>query len=799
VDLVNFGLFAGGIGAVAIPIAIHLLNRRRYRIRRWAAMEFLLEANRANRKRVQIEHLLVLLLRCLAVALVVLLVARPVATRGALAALPGARDQVERIVVIDDSASTCEREGDRTAFDEAKRLTRELLDDLGRERPGDLVTIVRGSRPRRPDLVRSEAKSGRTDDVTRRIDDWQPTDTRFLVDECLKEVLATERGERSEKRDAALRRFVYVVSDFRREDWQAVPDAADQNAQRLGTGALASRLQLAAQSVKAAGPNTNLIIIDVGHDDTTNLGIVDLVPQEKIVVTGIPEKLIAKVKNWGKTPARDVKLQLTVGAVSVPVTPVAEIKPGETKEVEIGYTFAEPGRIAATVRLEGDRCPIDDRRDVALEVARAVRVLLVDGKPTDDPFESQTYYLERALQPPGEVKSGIEAVTVPVERLADEDLASYHAIILCDLDRFPAQRLGALERYLRDGGGLAVFLGDEVDAGAYEKELWRGGQGWLPCRLGELLGPFPSSPQLAPLSLDHPLLRIFQGEKNPFLSRVRSRRHFGLKVDREKDASTRVIARWEDPESTPALVEKPFGDGRVVLLDTTASRAWTDWPREISFPVTIQELVRYLAPESTRGANFAVGAPQTRAINPGIFEPRARLTVPGEKTPHELLAARDPHSPEGASDALVFTFPETSTAGIYQLELTPRAPGVPPRIEAHVALLDPREGDLEKADAAQVTKILEGEGVKVQIARSAGHSLLALTEGERKELWRTAAWLILILLAVESLLALKAAHHGSSASADELEAARGRPRPAASAAPTPDERPKALPTAGARP
>src|SRR5262249_28260377 len=158
------------------------------------------------------------------------------------------------------------------------------------------------------------------------------------------------------------------------------------------------------------------------------------------------------------------------------------------------------------------------------EVVRAVRVLLVDGRPTDDPYESQTFYLERALQPPGEVKSGVEAVTATVERLADEDLSSYHAIVLCDLDRFPAQRLPALERYVREGGGLAIFLGDEVDPGAYEKELWKNGQGLLPCRLGELAGPFTESPKLAVPTLDHPLLRVFQGENNPFLSRVRSRR-----------------------------------------------------------------------------------------------------------------------------------------------------------------------------------------------------------------------------------------------------------------------------------
>src|SRR5580704_5404967 len=129
----------GGFAAVAVPIVIHLLNRRRFKVLRWAAMDFLLEAARMNRKRVQMEHLIVLLLRCAAVALIVAAVARPVATRGALAKLPGARDQVERVVIVDDSASTGEKEGDHTAFDGEKHLLVELLGDLKHERPGDLV------------------------------------------------------------------------------------------------------------------------------------------------------------------------------------------------------------------------------------------------------------------------------------------------------------------------------------------------------------------------------------------------------------------------------------------------------------------------------------------------------------------------------------------------------------------------------------------------------------------------------------------------------------------------------------
>src|SRR5205807_3863566 len=157
-----------GFSLVSVPIIIHLLNRRRFKILHWAAMDFLLEAARMNRKRVQMEHLIVLLLRCVAIALVVLAVSRPVSTSGALSKLPGARDHVERIVVLDDSASTGEKQGDKTAFDEEKRLVSELITDLARERPGDLITIIRGSRARHPDLVSSEAKSGRTDELDRK-------------------------------------------------------------------------------------------------------------------------------------------------------------------------------------------------------------------------------------------------------------------------------------------------------------------------------------------------------------------------------------------------------------------------------------------------------------------------------------------------------------------------------------------------------------------------------------------------------------------------------------------------------
>ncbi|MFO0886290.1 MAG: BatA domain-containing protein, partial [Pirellulales bacterium] len=75
--LVSQGLMLAGAAAISVPIIIHLLHRRKFQIVEWAAMDFLLEADRKNRRRIQLEDFLLLLLRCLAVFLAGLLLARP--------------------------------------------------------------------------------------------------------------------------------------------------------------------------------------------------------------------------------------------------------------------------------------------------------------------------------------------------------------------------------------------------------------------------------------------------------------------------------------------------------------------------------------------------------------------------------------------------------------------------------------------------------------------------------------------------------------------------------------------------
>ena len=71
--------------AAVIPLIIHLLNRRRYHKIRWAAMEFLLKAIHKNKRRLQIEAIILLLLRMLIIVTLAFVLARPYFKGGILA------------------------------------------------------------------------------------------------------------------------------------------------------------------------------------------------------------------------------------------------------------------------------------------------------------------------------------------------------------------------------------------------------------------------------------------------------------------------------------------------------------------------------------------------------------------------------------------------------------------------------------------------------------------------------------------------------------------------------------------
>src|SRR5919204_3562104 len=101
----NPGYLAAAGALVSVPIIIHLINRMRFKRLRWAAMEFLLKSQKRNRRRLIIEQLILLMLRCLLVLLAGFLVARYVGDALGVTSTAG----TTHVVFLDDSLSTSDR------------------------------------------------------------------------------------------------------------------------------------------------------------------------------------------------------------------------------------------------------------------------------------------------------------------------------------------------------------------------------------------------------------------------------------------------------------------------------------------------------------------------------------------------------------------------------------------------------------------------------------------------------------------------------------------------------------------
>ncbi len=142
-------------GAVSIPIIIHLLNRRRFRVVTWAAMRFLLAAQKKNSRRMRLEQILLLALRCLLILLLVLAMAsitpwaeamwRWFAPNGANALAAGSQ-RIHKILVVDASFSMGLKNEAGTCFDRARALAAQIVRESS---GGDGFSVVLMASPPR--------------------------------------------------------------------------------------------------------------------------------------------------------------------------------------------------------------------------------------------------------------------------------------------------------------------------------------------------------------------------------------------------------------------------------------------------------------------------------------------------------------------------------------------------------------------------------------------------------------------------------------------------------------------------
>ena len=137
----------GALGLISVPIVIHLLNKRRVRVVDWAPMELLKLTVRTSKRRVRLEQLLLLLMRCVVVALLAMAIARPVLSGGGKLAWLSGSSRAARVVLFDDSLSMGLVGDDGVAFESAREIAQTVLESISAR---DALSFLLATRPGEP-------------------------------------------------------------------------------------------------------------------------------------------------------------------------------------------------------------------------------------------------------------------------------------------------------------------------------------------------------------------------------------------------------------------------------------------------------------------------------------------------------------------------------------------------------------------------------------------------------------------------------------------------------------------------
>ncbi len=727
-----------GAGAVAVPIIIHLLNRRRFQRVVWAAMRFVKVSTEKNQRRMLVEDMILLALRCLMLALLALAVARP-AMRSTSHDLFG-QSKVSAVIILDNSASMGVSDGVQTRFDKARKVAEQAVDALP---SGSAAAVILAS-----DVAKEVIK--------------EPTHDLNLARKTVREAPLSDRGTdlfpsiekalETLKGRAAIRKEIYLITDGQLAGWRQLGD-------------IQKTLKKAKEQSGEQQVATHLVLIS--DNEERNLGVSGLVLSSGLAPLNRPLRFEAQVANYGKQEAKDTRVSLLVDGVSVDDVTIPSIPPGGTRSVPLNTRFKTEGWHSVTARIPADRFPSDDARTLAVRAIREIRVLLVDGEPGSEPRESETFFLGHALVPvPADE---VEQYYVKTSTISPADMGGtrfddFDTVVLANVADFSADTANALENFVKRGGGLLIFPGGKVNAASYNSQLATARK-LLPATFGEPHGDANQEDKFFTFQTkdyDHPIVAVWNDAAAGTLASARFFRAFDLNllpappgeggekpVPGKLGVTTNSVVSFAVPKAilrfsdgSIAMAERAVGLGRVVMFASTADTAWNDLAVRPAFVPLLHRTLGTLIQRHDDGANVRVGAQFARRLTADLLHKDAVVMAPGAAAnTHELRRV------ELVNGTPVLTYDATDKAGIYEISIAD-----PPTVIKFAAQPDPSESNLSELPVDEVTAL--GQVAAVQ----RWNPTLNLREWVEKarigaEYWLPILILVLALAALETFLA----------------------------------------------
>ena len=402
---------------------------------------------------------------------------------------------------------------------------------------------------------------------------------------------------------------------------------------------------------------------------------------------------------------------------------VKKLNPESTVLKSFIVRLTRAGFYKGYVEIGKDGLHSDNRRYFALRARQRPKVLLINGDPRTIPYLDELFYLERALRDP-RAPFALKVVNAS-SRLPDP--TGYHAVYLCNVGEVSIQWRNKLLNYVRNGGGLFISMGDQINPAEYNKLFGP----FLPRYLRgvALAAQRPDGTGIAlqrnfgELKGNHPIFRNLYREGFLF----QSARIVRLMLVEPRRAKQEGKILWRYSHGPPALLERTFGKGRVLLYTTTIDRDWTNASIRPFFLPWIHEVTAYLS-----GGSRFLKAPSL------LVDQNARiLQVPGEGAIQAIAPQGNAIWIRPAQSG--YTFPGAPNPGLYRLERNGKRLAMLPQI----VNVDPRETDPTPLASKQLASI-----GSVAATTTLGTALNQQSES----MWPTLFFLLIFIFAAEAFV-----------------------------------------------
>jgi hypothetical protein len=597
-------LFLFGALAVALPVVFHLIRRTTREQTLFSSLMFLQPSPPRLTRKSRLEHLLLLLLRCLALALLAFGFARPFLKQTAANDRDAAA--AKRIVVLLDTSASMRREGLwAAARQQAEAVLRKVT-------PADEVAVFTFDRQVTPlvsfDQWKAMPAGDRVGQALNRIGEATPGWSATLLGNAL--VRAAEELADDDTTKGAGPRQIVLISDLQE----------GSRLDQLQAYEWPKGIQVLVEPVKArTASNASVQLVTESADTDRNA--------DPVVRVRVSNAADAKRERFQVGWTRPEAPGFVGAAVDV------YVPPGQSRVVPVPAPTNAPG--LNQIILRGDDEPFDNAVFVIPPEAARLSVLYLGAEAAEDTHQP-LFFLRRAL--PETHRQAIQVIARPPAAALTASEAEAAALFVVT-DALPDDRAALLRGQLLAGKIVIFAPKSAVSAPTLARLLGR-----------DTVAMEEAKPDkyamLADIDFRHPLFAPFADPRFSDFTKIHFWKYRRLEPSAIPEA--RIVARFDS--GAPALLEAPVGKGRLLVLTSGWQPEDSQLALSSKFVPLLYSLLELTGGLTTAPSQYLVGDPVALTGPPG-----AALTLRAPDGTTVPLAA-------GATN-----FTQTRQPGIYAL------------------------------------------------------------------------------------------------------------------------------------